>query len=47
MDSMKNARFDSERDADKSPADGDARTAGLIHLKPGPISSGKSLEKES
>jgi hypothetical protein len=32
MDSMKNARFDSERDADKNPAskaDGDARTAGL------------------
>jgi hypothetical protein len=31
MDGMKNARFDSERDADKSPAKagGDARTAGL------------------
>jgi hypothetical protein len=32
MDGMKNARFGSERDADKSrdaKADGDARTAGL------------------
>jgi hypothetical protein len=46
-DSMKNTRFDSERDANRSPADGNARTAGLIHLKPGRISSDKSFKEGS
>src|SRR5260370_7110095 len=46
MGRMKNARCDGERDAEKSTEDGDARPAGLIHLKPGRISSDKSLKKE-